>query len=387
MTASQQDALRQAVQALRAGDKLQAKRLIVSILQENPANADAWFLTAFLTEDRDKKIQALEKAITFNPQHAKARDLLARLNPVSEDPLDALLAAPIQTTLTNAQSPMTKNRKRKIPLGTIMVSVIALTLLLVTSYFIVLNTGWERASHDATRQAIRLTNSEMATIENYLTTTSIAKSLTVASRKETIDTIVLTNDAVADALTMTLKAKSSTPTNTPMPSKTAVPTSTITPTLDSEDIGKWMYGENISEFDDSSSYYALMLPAEKEIEGWLDSTVPWLSIVCTDKLGKVGFLVDVRVEIDYRQETSFFRLKWDNGSIETLDLIADSDRKIVIFPNPSAALWRMVHSKKLAIQFTPFQGNTQDTWFDLRGLPSALKQLKGKCPIKGFFPS
>lgn len=68
----------QVKQALKQGDKKQAMRLLKSILKENPT-ADAWYMAARLTDDRDKQRQYLKRALMLDSNHRKAKDLYREL--------------------------------------------------------------------------------------------------------------------------------------------------------------------------------------------------------------------------------------------------------------------------------------------------------------------
>ena len=77
------DQLRQATQAIRNGDTASAKRLVADVLKTTNENPDAWYLYAYLIDDPSKKREALGRALAINPQHARAQEMLTKLN----DPL------------------------------------------------------------------------------------------------------------------------------------------------------------------------------------------------------------------------------------------------------------------------------------------------------------
>lgn len=83
--------LRQASQYLKSGEKVSAKPIIASVLKEDPYNAQAWYLAAYIYDDDDKRIQALEKALSIDPQHTGAQKALNKLRPVDE--LDSMINA------------------------------------------------------------------------------------------------------------------------------------------------------------------------------------------------------------------------------------------------------------------------------------------------------
>lgn len=68
--------LQDAIQLIKAGQKEQARALLIQILQKEPANEAAWlWLTECLTDDL-QRIQALEVCLKFNPNSEKARKAL-----------------------------------------------------------------------------------------------------------------------------------------------------------------------------------------------------------------------------------------------------------------------------------------------------------------------
>ncbi len=88
------DQLRQATQAIRNGDTTTAKRLVADVLKTTNENPDAWYLYAYLIEDPSKKREALGRALAINPQHARAQDMLTKLNDPLSDFLPDVRSAP-----------------------------------------------------------------------------------------------------------------------------------------------------------------------------------------------------------------------------------------------------------------------------------------------------
>lgn len=90
---------------IQAGEKDQARRVLSDVLRERPDSADAWYWAAYITDDRAKRIQALEKALALNPAHEKALKALTVLK--DDDPLNDFLAAPTSSAPpTPAQQPV-----------------------------------------------------------------------------------------------------------------------------------------------------------------------------------------------------------------------------------------------------------------------------------------
>lgn len=64
--------------AIRTNNRSQAANMLQKLIKEKPS-ADAWFLAAKLTNDRNKKIQYLRTALLLNSKHVKSMDYLREL--------------------------------------------------------------------------------------------------------------------------------------------------------------------------------------------------------------------------------------------------------------------------------------------------------------------
>ncbi len=80
---------RQAARLISTGEKQRAAVLVSTIIQNNPNNAEAWYLFSFVVDDLRMRIEALERALYINPGHDRALDRLAKLRP-GEDLNDLL---------------------------------------------------------------------------------------------------------------------------------------------------------------------------------------------------------------------------------------------------------------------------------------------------------
>lgn len=87
----------EAVAAARAGEKETAQHLLIDILEENPAETQAWFLLSHLVDGQEKQVAYLKKVVALDPTHTKARQRLSQLQPkpvsveklpVSAEPFD-----------------------------------------------------------------------------------------------------------------------------------------------------------------------------------------------------------------------------------------------------------------------------------------------------------
>jgi hypothetical protein len=71
--------IKQAVAYIRQGDGVAARLELLTLLKEDPKNADGWVLLAHLTNDRERKIAWLEKAIALEPDHVQALKQLSKV--------------------------------------------------------------------------------------------------------------------------------------------------------------------------------------------------------------------------------------------------------------------------------------------------------------------
>lgn len=79
MTSLHQELLRQAMEAARAGEREAALSFVKEVLEEDEENAKAWLLLARLTDNEDERRIALTTVLALDPDNAKARELLDKL--------------------------------------------------------------------------------------------------------------------------------------------------------------------------------------------------------------------------------------------------------------------------------------------------------------------
>ncbi len=64
--------------ALKQGDRKRAMQLLKQVLKENPS-AEAWYLAAKATSDKENAIKHLRRGLTIDPKHTRSRDMLHEL--------------------------------------------------------------------------------------------------------------------------------------------------------------------------------------------------------------------------------------------------------------------------------------------------------------------
>jgi hypothetical protein len=71
------DLLDSGVQALRSGNKREARRIFGEVVREDPNNAAGWWYLAGVLDDPDQKAHCLRQVLRLQPDHQEARSLLA----------------------------------------------------------------------------------------------------------------------------------------------------------------------------------------------------------------------------------------------------------------------------------------------------------------------
>jgi hypothetical protein len=85
--------LHQAIAAARAGKYPEAKVLLNRLLDDDPDNANAWFLLSALSETKELQIARLNRVLEIQPDHSGARSRLEGMGEIPE--IDAALTAPV----------------------------------------------------------------------------------------------------------------------------------------------------------------------------------------------------------------------------------------------------------------------------------------------------
>ena len=99
------DQLNQAIAAFQAGDRATAKTLFQDVISTDPNNDTAWYYYAALQDDPARRRAALERVLEINPQHQRAREVLAAMDAAPAS-APATRAAPPPASPTPAPSPV-----------------------------------------------------------------------------------------------------------------------------------------------------------------------------------------------------------------------------------------------------------------------------------------
>ncbi len=110
--------LEQAIAAIKAGRKKEARPVLIRLVSSDPHNVPAWFWLVETLPDRDSKLRALERCVQLNPEDQTARRALEVMKkyPAPAPRRGALLASkpPRLTPEAEATSP----QEAEIPLAT-----------------------------------------------------------------------------------------------------------------------------------------------------------------------------------------------------------------------------------------------------------------------------
>lgn len=74
------DLFQQGVEAFQAGDKARTKQIMLEVTAAEPNNDNAWYYLAAAESNKAKRRQYLERVLEINPNHERARDVLAKLD-------------------------------------------------------------------------------------------------------------------------------------------------------------------------------------------------------------------------------------------------------------------------------------------------------------------
>lgn len=76
---NEQEVLKQAINAIKSGNKQSGKWLLQNILQENPGNETAWIWLSNIADSDDEQRECLKRVLAINPNNQEAQKELATL--------------------------------------------------------------------------------------------------------------------------------------------------------------------------------------------------------------------------------------------------------------------------------------------------------------------
>jgi hypothetical protein len=88
--------LRQAITAIKSGDKALGKQLLVQVLEQDSRNEHAWLWLSQCVTSYEQKLDCIKRVLDINPNDTTAQKELARLQALSQIKVQPVLAKPPQ---------------------------------------------------------------------------------------------------------------------------------------------------------------------------------------------------------------------------------------------------------------------------------------------------
>jgi tetratricopeptide (TPR) repeat protein len=98
------DELDQAIELLRAGDRVQSRALLLKLVEQNPDDERAWGWLSNAAQTYDERLRCLQQVLRINPENAPARDMLRKLE--SQDWAASIPTAKSQAEFSRAAPPL-----------------------------------------------------------------------------------------------------------------------------------------------------------------------------------------------------------------------------------------------------------------------------------------
>jgi hypothetical protein len=127
------DLLREAITAIKSGDKARGKQLLVQVLEQNSRNEYAWLWLSQCVTSHEQKLDCIKRVLDINPNNTTAQKELARLQTLSQ-----IKAQPVQPVLS---TPPQKKAKSTNSFLWIFVAVIAMGCFCVFALGVLWNSG------------------------------------------------------------------------------------------------------------------------------------------------------------------------------------------------------------------------------------------------------
>jgi hypothetical protein len=147
--------------------------------------------------------------------------------------------------------------------------------------------------------------------------------------------------------------------------------------------GKWTGGSQGASAMDDTKTVAYTLDAENEISGWLDHDRPTLVVRCHER--KTNAYVDVGMPAqpelgEYQRHT--VRLRFDDEPAASQLWQQSTDGEGLFSPSGVTFAKRLAKTKRLRLQFIPFNSNPQVIEFDTAGFDQVIGEIAQPCGWK-----
>lgn len=135
------DLLRQAVTAIKSGDKALGKQLLIQVLEQDSRNEYAWLWLSQCITSHEQKLDCIKRVLDINPNNTTAQKELARLQTLSQVKAQPVAAKPPVST-----KPPQKKAKSTNSFLWIFVGVIAVGCVCILALGVLWNSGSSNSS-------------------------------------------------------------------------------------------------------------------------------------------------------------------------------------------------------------------------------------------------
>jgi hypothetical protein len=142
--------------------------------------------------------------------------------------------------------------------------------------------------------------------------------------------------------------------------------------------GAWRVNVERSAMDGSKTV-TVFREAENDIQGWLEAKKPTLLVRCKEGETDVYVATGMATSVEYGTDTHTVRLRFDDGVPITQQWNESTGNDALFAPNALQLAKRMVRTKTLAFEFTPFNANPAVARFDVEGLRPHLDTVANAC--------
>jgi type VI secretion system VasI family protein len=130
---------------------------------------------------------------------------------------------------------------------------------------------------------------------------------------------------------------------------------------------------------DGSKTVVISRDADNEIQGWLESNRPSLIVRCKEHKTEAYIVTGMAANVEYDTDSHSVRLRFDDGNPVTQHWSASTDGKALFAPGAIDLAKKLVGSKSLTFEFTPFNANPAIVHFTLEGLAPYLQKAADAC--------
>jgi hypothetical protein len=144
---------------------------------------------------------------------------------------------------------------------------------------------------------------------------------------------------------------------------------------------KWEVTDEKSLIDDGTNIFA-SVGAEQEVQGWLGSNKPYLTVRCKEGELEVFVNANTQLTTDWdvrRGQTAQVRYRVDDQEAVSVRVEPSSDGQAFFIPQPRALLNKLKASDRFVVEYTPFNAGTGTAVFTTRGADAIFMRLPSNC--------